>query len=265
MSSLAELRAKPHTSISQMKAFIACPMRYHLQYVAREEPAFRALALVFGTAWHATVGEHLLRSDHEHQVPIDELRAHLRDGIVTGIGANGPPVLFEEEQNVGAVVDVAMKMLTIFVDRVPLPDKVRAVELPFSIAVLHPITGEMLPRPLIGAIDAVVMENGNAAVWELKSGKRRWSGDQLEFDLQMTGYRMAARHLGYGEVDLKLLVTTKSKVPDVQVELLVRHRRDESEFAELAVGVHRAITAGVDHRIRSWACRSCPFANACGS
>jgi len=66
----------------------------------------------------------------------------------------------------------------------------------------------------------------------------------------MSGYKMAARTLGHGEVELKLLVTTKTKTPDVQVEHLVRHRRDEREFAEIAFGVHRAIGAGADHPLR---------------
>ena len=62
-----------------------------------------------------------------------------------------------------------------------------------------------------------------------------------------------------------LLVTTKTKTPDVQVEHLVRHRRDEREFAEIAFGVHRAIGAGADHPIRGWQCRGCPYADACGA
>ena len=53
---------------------------------------------------------------------------------------------------------------------------------------------------------------------------------------------MAARTLGHGEVELKLLVATKTKTPDVQVEHLVRHRRDERELAEIAFGVHRPST-----------------------
>jgi hypothetical protein len=34
-------------------------------------------------------------------------------------------------------------------------------------------------------------------VWELKTGKRRWSIDQLDFDVQPTAYGMAARALGH--------------------------------------------------------------------
>jgi len=62
-----------------------------------------------------------------------------------------------------------------------------------------------------------------------------------------------------------LLVTTKTKTPDVQIERLVRHERDEDEFVHVAFGVHRAIAAGVDYPKRDWGCRSCPFADRCGA
>lgn len=266
MNSLAELRAKPHTSVSQLKCFIQCPRKYFFQYIDRVPPVFRPLALVFGSAWHATIGEHLTRSRHEYQVPVEELRAHLRDGLVRGVEGDDIPVLFEEEeQDVGAVVDVAMKMLDAFLERVPLPEHVHGVEVPFSLELVHPVTGEILSVPLIGAMDAIVEEEGHAVVLELKTGKRRWGADQLDFDLQPSGYVMAARELGYEDAGVTLVVTLKGRKPDVQIEQLVRHRRDERELADVALAVHRAVEAGVDFRLRGWQCRTCGHAEACGA
>jgi PD-(D/E)XK nuclease superfamily len=164
---LAALRAKPHTSISQLKTYVQCPRKYFIQYIKRALPAFRPLALVFGSAWHETIAAHLSRSRQDHQVPVDELRAHLRDGLVRGVDRNDIPVLFEEEeQDIGAVIDVAMRMLDVFLTRVPLPEQVNGVEVPFRLKLVHPVTGEVHPRPLVGAIDAIVEDRG----------PRRWSG-----------------------------------------------------------------------------------------
>ncbi len=266
MLTLAALRAKPHTSVSQLKTFIQCPRKYYLQYIKGVMPAFRPLALVFGSAWHETIADHLTRSRHEYQVPVEELRAHLRDGLVRGVDRDDVPVLFEdEEQDIGAVIDLAMRMLDVFLARVPLPEQVHGVEVPFRLKPVHPVTGEIHPRPLIGAIDAIVEERGRPVVWELKTGRKKFSADQLDFDLQPTAYGMAARALGYKSARLTLLVTTKGKSPDVQVEHLVRHRRDELEFVETAFAVARAVDAGVDFPMRGWRCRTCPYAGACGS
>jgi RecB family exonuclease len=266
MLTLAALRAKPHTSISQLKTFIQCPRRYFIQYIKRAMPAFRPLALVLGSAWHETIAEHLTRSRRDNQVPVDELRAHLHDALIRGVDRDDIPVLFEEEeQDIGAVIDVAMRMLDVFLARVPVPEQVHGVEVAFALKLVHPVTGEIHPRPLIGAVDAIVEEHGRPAVWELKTGKKKWSADQLDFDPQCTAYGMAARALGYKSATLTLLVTTKGKTPDVQVGRLVRHRQDELELVETAFAVARAVDAGVDYPVRGWQCRTCPYAGACAS
>jgi PD-(D/E)XK nuclease superfamily len=127
------------------------------------------------------------------------------------------------------------------------------------------VTGETAPVPLIGALDALVVEEGSVSVWELKTAKKKWSSDQLEYDPQPTAYVMGAHELGYGDADVKLLVTTKTSKPDVQVERLVRRCADERELAETVLDVLHAVKTGVDLRVRGWQCRSCSFGGACGA
>jgi hypothetical protein len=178
MLTLDDLHAKPHTSISELKCFIGCPRKHTKVFLERAVPAFRPLALVLDSAWHATIAEHLARSArHEHR-PIDELRQHLRDGIVHDVEADAVPVLFEEEeQNMGVVVDAAMRMLDVFLARLPVPDFVYGVEVPFSLGLVHPVTGETHPVPLAGAMDAIVEEGGHPVVLEFETGERRWTAD----------------------------------------------------------------------------------------
>jgi PD-(D/E)XK nuclease superfamily len=54
-TSLADRRALPHLSVLQLKTFLQCPKKYTFQYIERVEPAFRPIALAFGTAWHETL------------------------------------------------------------------------------------------------------------------------------------------------------------------------------------------------------------------
>jgi CRISPR/Cas system-associated exonuclease Cas4 (RecB family) len=114
-------------------------------------------------------------------------------------------------------------------------------------------------------MDAIVEEDGHPVVLELKTGKRRWTADQLDYDLQPTAYGMAARALGHDGAGVKIVLTTKAKKPDVQVEQLVRHGRDERELVETVFAVARAVEAGVDYPARGWQCKTCPYAEACGS
>ena len=258
--SLAELRQQPHTSISATKTFLQCPRKYRLQYVDRVRPEFRSAALVLGSAWHDTIDEWLLAAHAEPEA----LRAHLRDGLTRRL--RDEDVLFDEEdEDEGKLTDVAVRMLGVFLTKVPKPDSTVGVEIPFSLELGHPVTGEILPLRVVGALDAVIFKKGTEFIWELKTAKRKWGQDQIEFDLQTTMYKVAARALGFGDAEVEVLVTLKWARPDVQVERLVRHRRDEVELADTIFSVHRAVGAGVDHPVRGWMCRTCPFAGACGS
>lgn len=261
---LIELRKKPHTSISAVREFMICPKKYFFHYEAKIAPEFRPAALAFGSAWHSTIGEWL--TTPAETIQPEQLREHLRDGIVTRLNDDGANVLFDNaEQDEGTLVDTAVRMLDVFVAQVPRPEKTLAVEAPFSLALSHPNTGAVLPVPLIGAIDAVVLTGGIGSLWELKTAAKKWSPEQLDHDIQITAYRIAARQLGYDGARLEFLVVTKTAKATLQREVAVRHAADEDELVDVVFSVHRAIKAGVDHRARSWACATCQYSGACRS
>ena len=147
MSTLAELRAKPHTSISQIKNFIGCPRKHYFQYIVRAEPAFRPLALVFGTAWHETIGVYLAGAGRGQVPPLDELKEHLRDGLTRSIEGGDVPGLFDEDLGAADVIDLGMKMLEVFVEKVVLPGEVLGGEVPFSMTWGTPSPERSFPSP----------------------------------------------------------------------------------------------------------------------
>ena len=264
--SLDELRKRPHLSVSALKTWLSCPRKYRLHYVDHARASHRSIALVFGHGWHELIGKLLWLHQRGRELDRQVLRQHFEGALVQEIQSEGPPVLFEDGEDVPALVETAMRMLEAFLAAVPLPDRLLHVELPFRLELIDPETGEVLPLPLIGAIDAVFEKERSLELWELKSGKRRWSEDAVLFDFQPTAYRMAMRERdrsGQGGPELKLLVTTKSPKPDVQVETLTRTRADERDLMETAASVHRATLSGCFHPVRSWMCRQCEYAEVC--
>lgn len=263
--SLYELRKRPHLSVSAMKMWLGCPRRFRLHYVDKAPASHRSIALVFGHAWHELIGKVLWLHQKGRDLQRRLLRDHFESALVREIGTDGPPVLFEDGEDVPALVNTAMTMLEAFLAAVPLPEGLLHVELPFRLDLTDPETGEMLPMPLVGAIDAVFEVARSLELWELKSGKKRWSEDAVLFDFQPTAYRMAMRQAGYGSGSpkLKLLVTTKTQKPDVQVEDLVRTPADERDLMETASSIYRATLSDCFHPIRSWMCRQCEYADVC--
>jgi hypothetical protein len=227
------------------------------------KPAFRPVALALGTAWHTTIG-HLLASHAKGKAETNgALHEQLRGELDAELHADDLPVLFDEDEGEQLFVDRVMRMLDVFVENFELPDKVLGIEVPFSIELVDDDTGDVVPVPLIGALDALVMKAGKPKVLELKTGKRRWGEDQLLFDLQPTAYRLAARALGLGEPEVELLLVTKGKEPTIQREQFVRTDADVRDLVATASGVLRAVDAGVDHPIRGWQCRGCQYQGAC--
>lgn len=248
-----------HLSISQINLYLACPRAYFFRYIEHAEQEFRSAALAFGTAWHSAFAGWLL-GESAAGCLVDLFRSALDVEL-----AGDVPVLFDEDQSIDGMTETARGMIDALQNSVPRPDVVHAVERAFSLELAHPVTGEILDSPLVGAIDAIVEVGGKTQIWEAKSAKKKWSADQMEYDLQTTAYVMAARELGHRDPEPILVVATKTKKPDVQLERLLRYRKDEEELAELAAGVVRAIDAGIDHRNRAWRCRSCAYAGACGT
>lgn len=266
--SLDELRKRPHLSVSALKTYLSCPRKYRLHYVDRAPASHRSISLVFGHAWHELIGKLLWLHQKGRELNRRALREHFEAALVHEIQADGPPVLFEDGEDVPALVNTAVNMLEAFLAAVPLPARLLHVELPFSLELVDPETGEVLPVPLIGAIDAVTAEPDGIELVEVKSAKRRWAQDSVLFDFQPTAYRIAIRGLipkQRNDPKLKLLVTTKATKPDVQIEALVRTKADERDLMETAASVYRANQAGCWHPVRSWACGRCEFAEVCAS
>lgn len=255
-----------HFSVSQLRTFLTCPRRHSYRYVDAVEAEYRAASLAFGTAWHATIAR-VLRGLSGGVPSLTEIWQWFEEALrveVEGEGDDDAPVLFDtEEQGFAALVEKGRRMLNAFLDQVDWPDRVLDVELPFSLVLHHPRTGAALPLPFVGSLDAWVEQGNSAVVWELKTAARRWSKSQLAHDSQAVAYRMATASMGRESL-VRVLVTTKTAAPELQVETPIVRPEDARELASVAFSVHRALTAGVDHPVRGWHCGGCPYRGRCG-
>ena len=131
MKSLEALRDQPHISVSSLSLWLRCPRKFWFRYFQKAEASHRSIGLVFGHAWHSVIGFLLMA----HQRGLDSRATELRDYFAVAleqeIESDGPPVLFEDDENFDTLVVTAGRMLDAFLERVPLPERVLHVELPF--------------------------------------------------------------------------------------------------------------------------------------
>lgn len=254
-----------YVSVSQVKTYLTCPRRYELKYVRGADPAFVPVALAFGSAFHEALAAYY----SELKTTGEPLRRDLVIDVFRSAwdrASEGPvPLQGDDEDDTASVAEKGVSMLHAFYEHAGRagPVDVEDVERGFAVTLHDPIANEPLEEQLVGTMDLVLHDQEHRVVVEHKTASRRFTEDQLRFDVQMSAYKVAAREEGLGDVALRYQVITKAKVPAVQIADVTRDAGDEQDFLAITVNVLRAIDAGVSYPVRGWACRSCPYSAAC--
>jgi putative RecB family exonuclease len=233
-----------YVSVSQMKCWLRCPRQFELKYIRGVPPAFVPVNLAFGSAIHAALAAYY----QEIRISGNPLRRDLvlevfRDAWAKAEEGDIPLQVDEDGDEPVNMVDKGVSMLHAFHDhssKVP-PFEAEAVEHGFTVNLHDPDTGEVLDEQLVGTMDLVILEDGRRVVVEHKTAARKYGEDLLRFDLQVSGYKLAAREAGLGEVGLRFQVITKTKVPAVQVTGLTRDHQDEEDFVRTTSAGHAEV------------------------
>ena len=172
---LAALRDAPHVSVSAIKSYMMCPMKYAHRYVFKTDASHRSVPLVLGSAVHEALAAFYTHHGEHGEDPPGELVTDTFSSAWDSMLVGDPPV---KGDDLGGEKDLGIALIQTFYESAPRPLKVLAVELPFCMPIVDPKTGSMSDRVIVGAIDAVVVdEDGRTVLVEHKTAKRRWSQD----------------------------------------------------------------------------------------
>ena len=257
-----------YISVSQIKTYLTCPRKFELKYVRGVPPAFVPVPLAFGSAFHEALAAYYSELKSAGEVLRRELVLDVFRGAWDRAASGSVPLQGDEDDDlaVGQLTDQGVSMLNAFHEHASARlggVAVEDVEMGFAVHLHDPETGEILEEQLVGTVDLVTMEKGRRWVVEHKSAARKYTQDQLRFDLQPTAYKIAARESGKGDVGLRFQVVTKTKTPAVQIAEVERDAQAEDDFLRTVMGVLKAIDASVSYPVRGWQCRSCPYRGPC--
>ncbi|MBL6976004.1 MAG: PD-(D/E)XK nuclease family protein [Deltaproteobacteria bacterium] len=260
---LEKLRQRLHVSVSQVNTYIMCAERYRHSYVIGTPPSHRPSALGFGSAVHHALAVFygFIKAHGKKPSPgriqaafSDRWEVELRDSL---------PIHYKAGEDAGKVKDLGIAMLKKFCDDGFAPDKVVAVEQPFSVAIHEPDTGVILEEALVGAIDLVAEHEGRTVIVEHKSAARRWDQPRLQHDLQPTAYQFAARELGIRNPGLAFQVLLKTRSPQVEFTTVTRSQDQEKEMLSTYTQVLKAVAQGIFWKNRGWMCGDCQYRYRC--
>lgn len=231
---LFELRQKPHLSASSIGDYIDCSQKYKFSRVDRLPMEYVADALVFGTVIHKVLAEYyqskmtgdrmMLKDIHDLFADLWHETAYGRDDIQYAQGKDFDTLMMN-----------GIDLLSAWYHKLPDDDfKVVAIEQPFE------FTLPGVSVPIIGAIDLVEEdESGTLIITDFKTASRRYSIDEIDNNMQMTVYQLAAKSNGFGgrEILLKFDCLVKNKTPIFEQCYTTRSVVDELRFPRFAIYV----------------------------
>ena len=246
-----------HLSSSQITQYLLCPRKYKIKYIDGIEPGHKSAALAFGSAVHTSLAylaeERKKKNGINFQKVISTFRADWQAQMCD-------EVKFKEKESEGEFLDKGISLLKeIFEESKDW--NVSAAELPFSVPIINPETGEeIVPVPLNGFIDLVLEPD---KVIEYKTGIRKWDSNQIKNNIQVSLYHYAYELL-FGrapQTELKILLRQKkTRVDTLPAE---RTKADICWTLQLVREVYESIIKGAFHPNPGWLCSDCEFADIC--
>jgi len=263
---LHEYRQELHFSKSQLRSFLICPQKYAYQYVYGKEWEKKPVALAFGSAIHEAAAEYYMSIANGGK-PLSVRQIH--DAFLNSwaLQLKGDTPISFNGKDADYMADLGKRMLEVFIENVQ-PREIEAVELPFSVPIIDPSTGEVAPVKLVGAFDLIeVDEDGNRSIIELKTAARKWSDGQVETELDPAVYSYAFQEMGYStngsETLVRFDVLVKTKKPSLETYFTTKGEKDHRKMLSLFTKVLHAIENSCFWPVSGWQCNSCPFMGQC--
>lgn len=243
-------------SVSQVQAYLACPLKYRFQYVDRIPPPWRPAALAFGSSIHAAV-EWFHRERLAGQQPTAEsvLAIFEADWYAANLG----PVVYADRESKETLYEKGADLLRLYVAETD-GTRPERIEERFEIDLIDPMTGEVFDVRLHGVIDLV--EEGDKLV-ELKTAARTLEPGGLDRHLQLSTYALVFL-LREGRIPkIRLDQLLKTKVPRLERHETTRTVEDLAWTARLIAGTARAIANRHFYPNPSWRCTECEYFAHC--
>jgi len=243
-------------SISQVSAYLGCPLKYRFQYVDKIPRPWRVAAMAFGTSVHAAV-EWFHKERLAGRTPA--LTEVLKVFDADWYAQNVEPLVFSERESREGLAEKGRAMLRLYVESTNGVRPV-AVEQSFELDLADPETGEVWDLRLRGIIDLI--EEGDVLV-DLKTAGRTLESGGLERHLQLSAYALAFLLLQQRMPKLRLDMLLKTAKPRLERHETTRSVEDLSWTARLIREVSLAIETEHFFPNPSWRCTECEYFAHC--
>jgi len=243
---------RAYLSVSQIKLYLACPLKYRFQYVDRIRKPTPAAFVLGGAVHKAIEASYRQKMSSGSDMPVDVVQdifaAHWDEAARQDVDWEGEDPAAMKAKGV-ALVGLYMREVAQGIQPV-------AVEEKFLIDFSNVDYGFM------GFMDVVTADE---RVRDTKTAKRSPEQDAADREMQLTAYALGYKSL-YGtypkSLGLDVLVATKT--PKVVTLDTTREPRDTNRFLGLVGRVARCIGLGLYYpNPTGWTCKVCEYEREC--
>ncbi|MBF0472539.1 MAG: PD-(D/E)XK nuclease family protein [Nitrospirae bacterium] len=260
MNNISELRHKPHLSVSAINDYIDCGFLYKFGRIDNLKPDFEADSLIFGKTIHRVLA-YFYQEKRAGCIPdLDVLTDVFNQEWDYAVRDNN--IKYKKGHDVNTLLNQGIDLLTAYYNDIPDNNfKVLAIEEAFSFNI------DGLSIPIIGVIDLVEEdEAGTIIITDFKTSSKAYSIDDVDNNLQLTVYNMAARANGYAEREILLRFDVMIKTKQVKFEQYYTSRAidDEKKVIRKVQQVWEGINKGIFiPNDTSWKCNGCSYKSHC--
>jgi len=258
---LKELRALPHLSASSISDYIDCSMLYKWGRVDKLPREYIPSTLTFGTVIHLVLAEFYQGKMDGYKMLLKDIHESFKNHWHER-AKDRTDIQYADGQDFDTMLKQGIDLLIAWYENLPDDNfEVIAIEEAFSFN----LPGVSVP--IIGAIDlAQEDEAGTLVITDFKTSGRSYSADEINLNMQMTTYQLAAKANGFGgrEILLKFDCLIKTKTKKFEQYYTTRSYVDELRLIRKIEKVWDGITKGVFIPNDSgWKHKNCPYRKAC--
>lgn len=246
-----------HLSSSQINLYLLCSLKYKFQYVDKLPKPFKSSALVFGSAIHSAISWFSKEKMNGNGISLDRLFRILEaDWYAQKVDQ---VIHYKDGETEMKLVIMAKELLNQYIN---LPFKeIMGTDIPFTIPLINPVTGETLGINLEGYID--LMEKDETIV-EFKTSNQAMDQKDVDDHIQLTAYSYAYEMLHQRPPkNLKIVNLVKTKKPKINPFETKRDKSDYQRFFYLAGQVMKGIESKIFFPKASFVCKDCEYGEPC--
>ena len=240
---LQEMRQSPHISYSQIETFISCGLQYKFSRIDHLPPEFTPDNLVFGSTIHKLLAQFYEAKMIGDMMALSDIH-ELFKKLWTEAARGRDDIRYADGKDFETLLTQGIDLLTAWYSNQDNNNNYRvlAIEEAFTFNLVD------IPVPVIGAVDLVEEdEAGTIIITDHKTAARSYSANDIDRNMQMTIYQMAAKSNGFAdrEILLRFDCLIKTKKPKFESYYTIRTENDEKRMIKKIQQVWNGISKGV--------------------